>query len=185
MHISWIWIVLAAAIAVAAIVLVVITKDQGTGKLGFPYVPAKALFSAAERSFLGALDEAVGPDYRVFGKVRVGDVAAVKSGLTNSARQAALNRIAQKHFDFVVCRASDLAMVCAVELNDSSHASRQTQARDDLLNKVCATIKLPLLLVTAQRAYAVPTLREQFLAAILAVEPLSASSQKGSDPVLH
>lgn len=85
-------------VAVAFVVLNVLAalkkKQGGTGVVGFPYQPAKALFSPAERSFLGVLDQAVGPEHRVCGKVRVADVALVKSGLGNSARQGALNRIA-------------------------------------------------------------------------------------------
>ena len=81
----------------------------------------------AERSFLGALDQAVGPDHRVFGKVRVADIAVVRPGLGQSARQGALNRIAAKHFDFIVCRAGDLAVVCAVELNDISHSGKRAR----------------------------------------------------------
>jgi hypothetical protein len=124
------------------------------------------LFSAAERSFLGVLDSAVGPEYRVFGKVRVADVASVRSGLGNAARQGALNRIAAKHFDFVVCRATDMAVVAAIELNDRSHASQRAQARDDLLANVCRAIQLPLLTVAAKPAYAIPELQAQFHAAI-------------------
>jgi len=86
------------------------------------------------------------PEHRVFGKVRVADVAMTPPGLSGTARQGALNRIAFKHFDFVVCRSSDLSIVCAVELNDKSHASERAQARDDLLAKVCQAIGLPLLI---------------------------------------
>jgi hypothetical protein len=141
-------------------------KQGGTDAVGFPYQPAKTLFSAAERSFLGVLDQAVGSEHRVFGKVRVADVATVKSGLSNSARQGALNRIAAKHFDFVVCRASDLAVVCAIELNDKSHSSQRAQSRDDLLLKVCQTINLPLLTVPTKQAYSPQEIRSQFMAAV-------------------
>lgn len=141
-------------------------KQRGAGGIGFPYRPAKALFSAAERSFLGVLDQAVGPEHRVFGKVRLADVANVKPGLGRSAHQGALNRIAYKHFDFVVCRASDLSVVCAVELNDKSHASQKAKTRDDLVVNVCRSIDLPLLVVTARQAYAPEDIRSQFIAAI-------------------
>src|SRR5690606_25243251 len=130
-------VLLAVIVFVVFIVLAALkSKQGGSGKIGFPYQPAKPLFSAAERSFLGVLDQAVGPEHRVFGKVRVADVAAVKPGLGNSARQGALNRIAYKHFDFLVCRSGDLSVVCAVELNDKSHTSQRAQARDDLLANV-------------------------------------------------
>ena len=161
-------VLLAVLAFVVFIVLAALKNKQGggAGSVGFPYQPAKTLFSAAERSFLGVLDQAVGSEHRVFGKVRVADVATVKPGLSNSARQGALNRIAAKHFDFVVCRASDLAVVCAVELNDKSHSSQRAQSRDDLLLKVCQAINLPLLTVPAKQAYSPQDIRSQFLAAI-------------------
>src|SRR5690606_20279318 len=109
---------------------------------------------------------AVGPEHRVFGKVRVADVAAVKSGLGRSAQQGALNRIAAKHFDFVVCRSGDLSVICAVELNDKSHTSRKAQSRDELLANVCRAIGLPLLTVPAKAAYSSQDVRAQFLAAV-------------------
>jgi len=110
---SWILIVAVVLIAVSALVALKGKQNVGAGTIGFPYRPAKTLFSPAERSFLGVLDQAVGSDYRVFGKVRVADVATVKTGRNNSVRQGAVNRIAQKHFDFVLCNASDLSIVCA------------------------------------------------------------------------
>lgn len=153
---------------IAFIVLAALKNKQGggAGSIGLPYQPARTLFSAAERSFLGVLDQAVGAEHRVFGKVRVADVATVKSGLGNSARQGALNRIAAKHFDFVVCRTSDLSIVCAIELNDKSHSSPRARARDDLLAKVCQTINLPLLTMPAKQAYSPQELRAKFMAII-------------------
>ena len=158
-------------VVLAFVVFVVLAalKDKkrgSTGSIGFPYQPAKTLFSASERSFLGVLDQAVGSEHRVFGKVRVADIASVKSGLGNSARQGALNRIAAKHFDFVICRAGDLSVVCAVELNDKSHSSQRAQARDDLLAKVCQAINLPLLTVPAKQAYSLQEVQAQFMAVI-------------------
>lgn len=161
---SWIlWCVL--AIAVFFILAALKRGATSTATVGVPYQRGQALFSAAERSFLGVLDQAVGPEHRVFGKVRVADIAAVNPGLGNAARQGALNRIAAKHFDFVVCHASDLSPICVVELNDKSHASRKAQVRDELLANVCRAIDLPLLTVTAKAAYSLQDVRAQFLAA--------------------
>ncbi|HLS99027.1 MAG: DUF2726 domain-containing protein [Porticoccaceae bacterium] len=162
---SWILILL-LPIAAALIFAALTIKRNAAGSVGFPYQPAGILFSAAERAFLGVLDQAVGPQYRVFGKVRVADVARVKPGLGRSARQGALNRIAAKHFDFVVCRASDLAVICAVELNDRSHTSRHARARDQFIETLCRTIDLPLLQVAARAAYSHQDIRGQFQAAI-------------------
>ena len=171
---SWVFI-LVIVVVVAALFLAAMGKKAGTGsKIGFPYIPAKALFSPAERLFLGVLDQAVGREHRVFGKVRVADLASVKAGLGTAARQGALNRVAAKHFDFVVCRASDLSVVFAVELNDSSHSSKRAQARDELLTKVCEAIGLPLFQVPAKRAYSVQELQAQFASVVGAAPAVAA-----------
>lgn len=169
------WILIVVVIAIVAIVLAALKGKSvgGKGSLGFPYQPAGTLFTAAERSFLGVLDQAVGAEYRVFGKIRVADVAKVKPGLDKSARQKAVNRVAQKHFDFVVCRADNLAIVCAVELNDKSHASKKAQARDQFLTKVCEVIALPLLQVPAKRSYVTQEIRSQFLSAVGATQAIA------------
>lgn len=171
---SWVFI-LVVVVVVAGLLLAAAGKRAGTGsKIGFPYVPAKALFSPAERSFLGVLDQVVGPAHRIFGKVRVADLASIKPGLGTATRQGALNRIAAKHFDFVVCRASDLSVVFAVELNDSSHSSKRAQARDELLTKVCEVIGLPLFQVPAKRAYSVQELQARFASVVAAAPAVAA-----------
>jgi hypothetical protein len=155
--------ILVIVVLVLVLAAIVVSKAKsGSGSIvGFPYQRAPDLFSAAERSFLGVLDQAASPEYRVFGKVRIADLAALKPGLSASARQGALNRVASKHFDFVVCRVSDLSVLCAVELNDKSHGSQRAQARDEFVVGVCRAIGLPLLQVRAQRSYAVGEFRAQ------------------------
>ena len=171
---SWILVLVVVAFVIAALVVAAAKKAGGDSTISYPYAPAKALFSAAERSFLGVLDQAAGPEYRVFGKVRVADIAAVKPGLSNSARQGAVNRIGSKHFDFIVCRSTDLSVVCAVELNDKSHASKRAQASDEVKRNVCRAIGLPLFEVTAKCAYSVSELQAQ-LASALRVVPTAAT----------
>ena len=162
---SWILAVLLAAILLIVLALIA-AKKRSAGNVGFPYTSRNPLFSEAERSFLGVLDKAVGSEHRVFGKVRVADIAKVKPGLNNSARQGALNKIASKHFDYVVCRHSDLSVVCVVELNDKSHTSKRAQARDNFIDGVCDTIGLPLLKVPAKRSYFVDDISASFMEAI-------------------
>jgi hypothetical protein len=107
------------------------------------------------------LDQAISPGQRVLGKVRVADLVAIKTGLDPRTRQAALNRIAQKHFDFVVCTGPALAPLCAIELNDSSHNSSSAKRRDELVSSVCAQVGLPLLVVKAAASYQPEAIRQQ------------------------
>lgn len=159
-------VVVVLVVVVFAVVAAGNAKGGRGSAVGFPYQRAPDLFSAAERTFLGVLDQAASPEYRVFGKVRIADVATLKPGLNASASQGALNKVASKHFDFVVCRASDFSVVCAIELNDKSHGSKRGQARDEFVVGVCRAIGLPLLQVPAQRSYAVTDIHAQLLATI-------------------
>lgn len=171
-------------VAVAVLILLVIVtaaivtlSRNRTSRDGAPYQLTKALFTPAERSFLGVLDQVVGPDYRVFGKVRMADIANVKSGLSRSAQQSAFNRVSAKHFDFIVCRSSDLSIVCAVELNDSSHRSARRQSRDGFVVTLCQGLALPLLQVPAKQSYSIADLQAQFRSAISS-QPATAPTQQ-------
>lgn len=129
-------------------------------KAGFPYEPQSALFTAAERSFLGVLEQALDDRHRVFGKVRVADVLKVRSGLSSKSWQAAFNRISSKHVDFVVCRKDDLSIAFLVELDDKSHGKRKRIARDKLLDSAIEAAGLRLVRVPAQKRYSVEAVRE-------------------------
>lgn len=179
-------VVLIVVIFIALIIAVIIkvAGSHKSGSIGYPYQPAKQLFSQAERSFLGVLDQAVGSEFRVFGKVRVADVALVKTGLSKSARQGALNKIAYKHFDYVVCKSCDLSVVCAIELNDKSHGSKRAHARDELLNKVCEVIGLKLIAFPAKASYSISEVKAQISSALAAGAQVQAmpANQNVSGP---
>ena len=147
------WIALAIVLIVLVVLLAVKRKQSHSGEAGASYIRTPALFTPAERSFLGVLDLAAGSDFRVFGKVRVGDVLAPRTGQDRSAHQTALNRINRKHFDFILCRPDDLTVLCAIELNDASHQRKDRQERDELLDKACRAAGLPLILFDARHAY--------------------------------
>lgn len=163
---SFTWTIIVGMLLIGLVVVAAGATQRGASRIGFPYKLGRPLLSAAERSFLGVLDQAVGPEYRVFAKVRIADVAAVKPGMTRGARQGALNRIASKHFDFVICRASDLAIVCAVELDDASHGTPRAKTRDQFVAEVCRTIGLPLLSVAASATYVLHEVRSRFQEAL-------------------
>jgi hypothetical protein len=139
-----------------------VLKVKSAGGNDFPYQKAKALFSPAERSFLGVIDQVVGTEFRVFGKVRIADVATVKTMSNRSAWQKAFNRISAKHFDFIICRSSDLSIVCAVELNDKSHQKNSRKLRDEFVAGVCNSISVPLVEINAQASYSIQELKERF-----------------------
>src|SRR5438477_5055222 len=68
-----------------------------------PYERIEKLFSPAERSFFGVLEQIFGDEYRILGKVRLADIIRPRRGLSNSACTSAFNRISGKHVDFAIC----------------------------------------------------------------------------------
>jgi ssDNA-binding Zn-finger/Zn-ribbon topoisomerase 1 len=151
-----------AAVVVITVALAILRElSQGSRRVsrGFPYRKVKALFTPAERSFLGVLHQAVGTNAMVFGKVRVADVVETASGLRWSDRLRAFNRISAKHFDFLVCDSNNLSVLCAIELNDASHNSKRRQERDEFLKGVCEAAGVPLIQIPAKSAYIISEVR--------------------------
>ena len=155
---DWFWI---AAIAVAIIVVFKIaSRGKERPKRISLFRQRDALFTAAERSFLGVLDQANAGRYRVFGKVRIADVVTPARGLDKSTWTSVFNRIKAKHFDFVLCDPQTLKVKAVIELNDKSHTSSRRIERDEFVGRACADAGLALRMVKAQRSYSVEAVKQ-------------------------
>ncbi|WP_049722382.1 DUF2726 domain-containing protein [Gilvimarinus polysaccharolyticus] len=137
-----------------------------TVKSKISYRKLTTLFTKAERSFLGVLDQAISDNYRIFGKVRIADVLTPQKGMTRRNWQILFNKISAKHFDYVLCRKSDLSIVAVIELDDKSHNSKRTKARDSFLEKACASADLKLIRFPAKASYQVQAVRDSINNAI-------------------
>jgi hypothetical protein len=150
---TWILVLI---IVVAVLLAILKAKLESLGAVKHSdnnYVINKSLFSPAERSFYGVLQQAVGEKALVFAKVRVADVITPKKGLAKSGRQIALNKITRKHFDFILCNKDDLSFICGIELNDKSHQAEERRKRDEFLVTACESAKFPLIYVNNQSSY--------------------------------
>lgn len=155
------WIVIAVIILVVAVVIISkLRKGDGSGLASYPYQSSGVLFSPAERSFYGVLTQAVGENAKVLGKVRVADVITPRKGLSRSDWQKAFNKISAKHFDFLLCNNDALSIICAIELDDSSHKSKSRQNRDEFLKGACEAASIPLLQIPAKAGYVLGDIKE-------------------------
>lgn len=144
-----------ALIAVA----VLLKAKQPNSDVGLAFEARTPLFSPAERSFYGVLEQALGSDYRVLGKVRLGDIVKPAKGLSNSKRTTANNKLHQKHVDFVICNANDLSVVGVVELDDQSHGREDRAKRDEFVDQALTGAKIPVVHIAAKNGYALPEIR--------------------------
>jgi hypothetical protein len=170
----WFPLLILALVVVAFVIFKRLNQSSLSQNVDLPYVLGDKLFTSAERSFLGVLDQSVGSDFRVFGKVRVADVISVEKGKPKPVWQRAFNRISAKHFDFVLCSPTDLKPVCAVELNDKSHAQDGRKGRDQFLEDVCKKAGLPLVFFPAQHAYTIAEVCAAIASAMKAYEGASS-----------
>lgn len=140
------------------------------------------LFTPAERSFLGVLEQALDSRYRVFGKVRLGDIVKPGKGLSNSKRATAQNKINQKHVDFVVCSAANLAVVGVVELDDQSHGREDRAGRDVFVDQALAGAKIPVVRFSAKKGYAIQEVRAKLAEAFEVTGGSSTPTVRKEDP---
>lgn len=143
---------------IAAVIKVLVQK--GKAPADYPYQKEPTLFTPAERSFLGVLEQAIGDQFRIMGKVRLADVIKVKPGLSRPDWQKAFNRIQSKHLDFVCCDPSDLTVQFAVELDDKSHEREDRQDRDTFLDAAMKKAGVPVVRFAAKAEYSVQDVRE-------------------------
>ena len=144
---------------VIAIAIKCFLRTRGAGD--FPYDRTEKLFTAAERSFLGVLEQILGDQYRILGKLALTDVIRPRKGLSNSARTSARNRLLGRHVDFAICDLRTLQVIGVIELDDSSHEGLSAQRRDEFKDKALAAAGVPIVRISAQRGYSPAQVREQ------------------------
>lgn len=150
--------------AIVVALLLVLKARRPREDNGPSYVGREALFTPAERSFLGVLEQALDSRYRVFGKVRLGDLVRPAKGLDAGNRTTAWNRINQKHVDFVVCTSDDLEPVGVLELDDQSHSREERAGRDRLVDHALATAGIPVVRFSVKRGYDLQDVRSRLTA---------------------
>lgn len=118
--------------------------------------------TAAEQAFFDVLEPLVRSACRVSSNVRLLDLFEVRQG---RGQQAAFNKISRKHIDFVLTEHGSSRILCAIELDDSSHKRPDRIERDAFVNQLFAANGLPLLRVPFAWTYNVPGLRAELLKA--------------------
>jgi hypothetical protein len=142
--------------AFAALVVLVMGGLRGGGRAGYQ---RGRFLTGNEKSFLMALDVALGDNYRAFAQVRLAELANPTIGANPASRRQALNGVMAKSVDFVICDVLTLDPVAAIEVDDRSHLLPERQQRDAFVNAVFLEIGLPLMRVKARRGYSVDELR--------------------------
>jgi hypothetical protein len=130
-----------------------------------PHIKKRDLFSPAQRLLLGALEQAVGDDFRIFGKVPVMAVIGGSTKSDQSPWKFAIEEIRSTNFDFVLCDKEDLSICGAVALHANS-AGSASKRQNSFLEDICRGISLPLIQIQEAPDYSVTELRKMIAAGL-------------------
>jgi hypothetical protein len=139
-------IVMAVIVIVLKIAVTGLPSRKSTaGKIAFQhYYLVGSLHSKAELAFDRALYAYLGPEYRICPKVRLSDIAKVRSrGVDNKIAYGLRKRCDPRHADWIITHV-DGTPICWIELDDKSHNSAKAQVGDKFKNDLAHAIGIPL-----------------------------------------
>ncbi|EGL55526.1 topoisomerase DNA binding C4 zinc finger domain protein [Methylophaga aminisulfidivorans MP] len=165
---SFVFIGLFIVILVAVLLLALMKddKDKTEKTTEYPYSKQPSLLTPAELSFQHSLKLAVDGQYDISSKVRLADIVTVKQTKSKSEWQKAFNKIQSKHVDFVLTDTKTADILCAIELDDSSHEKPARRLRDDFLDNVLRVARVPLIRFTVEQSYQSQSIAEKIKNAI-------------------
>jgi hypothetical protein len=123
------------------------------GKLSRPYrYRPISLLSEGEARFAHNLESFLPPNIRLLAKVRIADLLQPDGADDSRFQRTALGRIIAKHVDFVLLD-NAWHVLMLIELDDQSHARRDRQRRDRLVDRAFESAGLPLYRVRTKKNY--------------------------------
>ena len=153
----------------------------------FPYLKRPALFSTAERGLWHELNQAVGKENIVFGKVRLADVVRTRPDLKKSEAKEAQGDIAAASLDFVICRRNNLAIAAGIKLTDAEDHSDSTADEIAFAEGALSAAGVPLVRLSAKEEYTAAMLntelqRARNALATAKMKPRAVSNKRTSLP---
>lgn len=136
----------------------------------FPYKAKQYFFSNAEASFFHLLRQIAGENALVFPHVALRDLVGI-TGIEKADFYKYYNQIDRKQLDFLLVDAKNLKPILVIELDDSSHQRPDRVERDQFVEKVLATAKIPLARIPVRQAYDPKELGAIFKRAMQANQP--------------
>ncbi len=129
-----------------AVALLILLWRRVSSKVdtALPERQSGALFTPVERSFYGVLCQASQGRAIVFGKVSAADVLKAQNAKLSIKTAIACKRVAQQHFDYVLCRHDDLTVIAVVALEDEAPQCAKGIKQDKLLDAACTAAGLNL-----------------------------------------
>ncbi|WP_083919087.1 DUF2726 domain-containing protein [Hydrogenovibrio halophilus] len=114
----------------------------------YPFLKPKPIFTDAENDFYYFLLEITNGKFTIMGSVRLLDLIDITfyKRIDKSLHDSLFHKTKSKHIDFLLVDKS-LKIVCAIELNDSSHDRSDRIQRDAFVDDVLSSAGVPIVWV--------------------------------------
>ena len=163
---------------VVLIAVAMIASRMSENYAPYPYkLKDVSLCTPQEAQFMTLLTKAVGDDFRIFTKVRLSDIVAVKKGVSGSLQKDAQNKANQRILDYVLCDVDTMTVKAVIELEPAS-SNLQQQKRNLFLKNTLAAAGLPFLRFKAKPGYRVADLHDYIHGKIRQAEHIRAAVPK-------
>jgi hypothetical protein len=151
----------ALAPKIIGLLLVRFKKGKKVGGDDFSrYSSRKSVLTKNELDFYRCLKSFVGEKYIVLSQVRLADIFSIKDG---KGYYQALDRIAEKSVDFLLCSPKTFKPFLAIEVDDRTHNKADRRKRDKFVNGLFESQNLPILRYKAKKTYVEADVKEQVL----------------------
>jgi len=127
----------------------------------FPYRRAETVLAGPEAALFQALEDAVGPGFRVLAKVRLADLLEIDARPRSSRWQRAFARVADLRVDFVVCVRASGRILGVVTLEAEDSPPPEDSRRERFLERTLATAGIPVARLSGEEPYDSLGIREQ------------------------
>lgn len=144
------------------------------------YKKTKSVLTFQERKLLGSIRKAIGDEYIVLMKVRMGDFIYLAN--EPKEKKSHTNQVICKHVDFLLCGKMRVEPLLVIELDDVSHKYPDHLERDKFKNDTFDAVGLPYLRIELQKSYDANILRSQIKERILEEAPLFGTNSDPTSP---
>lgn len=141
---TWLVILVVACIIISAISVMMngSSSNRTRNKTTYRYQLRKHLMTSREEDFFKTLNEIFQDRWYVI--PQVGLPSLLNHEIKGQNWNGAFQHINRKTVDYVLLSKSDLSVVCAIELDDSTHDSPARRKRDAEVENIFQNVKLPL-----------------------------------------
>jgi len=128
--------------------------------LAFPFKKKSNLFTPVERTFLGLIEEAVGNEFRILCRVKMGDILTIHQNADKKTSKNAASRAGNKHLDFVLCSKEDMSPIIAIDLVHNNGKDGYKSQRDFYVSGALDAAHIPHVRIKVRSGYKAQDIRE-------------------------